>query len=569
MVGDGSGGAIIAWQDARSSSNHDIFGQRVNSGGSAQWATNGVPVCTAAKDQGSLSAASDGSAGAIVTWQDSRNVTEDIYAQRVMASGWLSQPPNQPSNIAPADHEEGVCLTPTPKCSGFSPGEPGDTHVASQWRVTATAGDYSSPVFDSGPDSFGLLQATLDSGRLDGNTTYCWQVRHQGKNGLWSPWSLETSFTTQNRPPNQPAGIWPENGASGIGLTPTLQSSTFSDPDAGDTHVASQWRITTTPGDYGDPVFLTPELTSNLIQVTVESGHLTGNTTYYWQVRYKDDHGAWSDWSPEMNFTTLNRPPDQPTPVSPPAGGTGTSLSPTLESSAFSDLDISDTHAASQWQITTSAGNYGSPVFDSAHVAGSSLTSISVLACNLNPSTTYYWRVRYQDNHGAWSGWSEESSFTTQDVAANRAPDQPTCVAPENGAENVSTTPTLETSAFSDPDTDDSQAASQWQVTTTSGDYGDPMIDKVETLDSIAFSVKTLSSDTTYYWRVRYQDSHGAWSKWSEESSFTTKAEEAAGNSNKINTASWLYLAAIVMAAILAVAAVAWWSARANRLATN
>ncbi len=608
-----------------------------------------------------------------------------IYAQRAQAFFAQCQPPNQPSNLSPVDGEEGVILTPTLKCSAFSPVEPGDTHTASQWRITATPGDYDCPVFDSNPDSMRLLQLTLDSGILEGNTTYYWQVRHQGSNELWSPWSSETSFTTQNRPPNQPScvspedgasgialsptlrssafsdpdvgdshsasqwritvtsddysdpvfdtgadsfsllqvtvepgrlngnatyywqvrhqdnhGLWspwshefsftsenrppnqpscvsPEDGASGIALNPTLRSSVFSDPDVGDFHAASQWRITTAPGDYGNPAWLSPEVASDLTQITIAGGLLNGNAKYYWQVRHQDNRGDWSEWSEERSFTTLNRPPDRPTPVSPPSGATDTSLSLPLESSLFFDPDSGDTHAASQWQITANPGDYSSPVFDNAHEAGSSLTSIAVTACSLNPGTTYYWRVRYRDNHGAWSDWSEESSFTTQSTppesppvsTENHPPERPVCVAPENGAKNVSTRPTLEASAFHDPDTGDSQAASQWQITITSGDYREPAVDRLESLNSLVFPDKSLSQGTAYYWRVRYQDSHGAWSEWSEESSFTTAAQPAAGDTNRINTASWLYLAGIAAVAVLAVAAVAWRNARATAMATQ
>ncbi len=575
MVSDASGGAIVSWRDRRSGTNYDIYSQSVDSTGGARWAADGVPICNVAKDQGSLSAASDGSGGAIVTWEDSRNATKDIYAQRVQASGLLSRPPNQPSNVSPTDHAEGVALKPTLKCSAFSPAESEDTHVASQWRITATPGDYSSPVYDSGLDSFSLLQVTLDSARLNGNTTYYWQVRHLGSDGLWSAWSEETSFTTQNQPPSQPDNVSPQNGASGIGLTPTLQSSAFSDPDAGDTHAASQWRITATPGDYSDPVFLSPELTTSLVQTTVDSGRLTGNTTYYWQVRHEDNHGDWSLWSEEESFTTLNRAPDQPTPVSPPAGTEGTSLSPTLESSRFSDPDNGDTHAASQWQITTKAGDYSSPIFDNAHAAGSSLTSIVVLASNLSPSTACYWRVRYQDNHGAWSDWSEETFFTTQSKSTdvpqgdtdNHPPDRPVCVAPEDGAGNVSATPTLKASDFRDPDAGDRQAASQWQVTAKPGDYQDLRFERLGSGNTITVSAETLNPDTTYYWRVRYQDNHGTWSEWSEESSFTTAAEEPSPPENSMDTSSWLYLGVVAAVAILATAAVAWRTARANRMA--
>jgi hypothetical protein len=229
-----------------------------------------------------------------------------VYAQGVRAFTAQCQPPDQPYNLSPADGEEGVFLTPTLKCSAFSPAAPGDTHAASQWRMTTTATDYGSVVFDTGPDSLSLLEVTIESGILDGNTTYYWQVRHQGDNELWSPWSSETSFTTQNRPPNQPSCISPEDGASGIALSPTLRCSAFSDPDVGDSHTASQWRITIAPGDYGNPVWLSPEATSDLTQITAPSGILNGNTTYYWQVRHQDNQGDWSEWSEERSFTTLN-----------------------------------------------------------------------------------------------------------------------------------------------------------------------------------------------------------------------------------------------------------------------
>ena len=39
----------------------------------------------------------------------------------------------------------------------------------------------------------------------------------------------------------------------------------------------------------------------------------------------------------------------------------------------------------------------------------------------LEPFTTYHWRVRYRDSGLAWSGWSEEASFTTGAAAVGAA----------------------------------------------------------------------------------------------------------------------------------------------------
>ncbi|MCX5753310.1 MAG: hypothetical protein NTW97_06630, partial [Candidatus Krumholzibacteria bacterium] len=87
---DGAGGAIVTWYDGRIGiyNTHDIHVQRVNASGATQWMTNGVPLCTAAGDQHSPMITSDGAGGATVTWQDRRRESNyDIYAQRVNASG--------------------------------------------------------------------------------------------------------------------------------------------------------------------------------------------------------------------------------------------------------------------------------------------------------------------------------------------------------------------------------------------------------------------------------------------------------------------------------------------------
>ena len=85
---DGSGGAILAWDDFRNGVNWDIYAQRVDNTGVTQWTANGVALCTAANDQNFPRIATDGAGGGIVTWYDVRNgATSDIYVQRVNTSG--------------------------------------------------------------------------------------------------------------------------------------------------------------------------------------------------------------------------------------------------------------------------------------------------------------------------------------------------------------------------------------------------------------------------------------------------------------------------------------------------
>jgi hypothetical protein len=88
LIADGSGGAIITWQDNRSGTNTDIYAQRVNGAGTTQWIVDGVAVCTAAGNQFQPQLVADGSGGAIVVWTDFRSGgAADIYAQGLTADG--------------------------------------------------------------------------------------------------------------------------------------------------------------------------------------------------------------------------------------------------------------------------------------------------------------------------------------------------------------------------------------------------------------------------------------------------------------------------------------------------
>lgn len=120
IVTDGDGGAIIAMEDARNSSdepdNLDIFAQKIDRYGNTVWGLGGVPVCTASGNQSRYGTqasyidyesygqgqqhpciVSDGAGGAIIAWEDYRDDpnngnTEldnegDIYCQRINQDG--------------------------------------------------------------------------------------------------------------------------------------------------------------------------------------------------------------------------------------------------------------------------------------------------------------------------------------------------------------------------------------------------------------------------------------------------------------------------------------------------
>ena len=85
LVPDGGGGAIITWHDDRNG-NNDVYAQRVDASGAAQWTTNGAAISTAMGEQYNYGIVSDGAGGAIISMYDNGG-NGDIYAQRIGANG--------------------------------------------------------------------------------------------------------------------------------------------------------------------------------------------------------------------------------------------------------------------------------------------------------------------------------------------------------------------------------------------------------------------------------------------------------------------------------------------------
>lgn len=87
LVSDGNGGAIVVWQDYRSGSSSDIYAQRISPNGALVWASD-VAVCAAGGDQEKPKVVADGAGGAIIVWQDYRSGSQyEVYAQKIDGSG--------------------------------------------------------------------------------------------------------------------------------------------------------------------------------------------------------------------------------------------------------------------------------------------------------------------------------------------------------------------------------------------------------------------------------------------------------------------------------------------------
>lgn len=111
IVTDGSGGAIVLWQDYRSGA-EDLYAQRVDAEGRILWMVDGVPVCNEPSTQWRARMISDGAGGAIVAWMDRRAGQADLYAQKLDGYGrrlWKTE--GVPVAASPADQDNPVLVS--------------------------------------------------------------------------------------------------------------------------------------------------------------------------------------------------------------------------------------------------------------------------------------------------------------------------------------------------------------------------------------------------------------------------------------------------------------------------
>ena len=111
----------------------------------------------------------------------------------------------------------------------------------------------------------------------------------------------------------------------------------------------------------------------------------------------------------------------------------------------------------------------------------------------------------------------------------NCEPDTPVLLLPRDGELNVPLTARLETDPFNDFSDcvypDDSHAETEWQISNSADFSAGTLVLHVKSnlaLTSLIVPDFILSTNTNYYWRVKFHDDGNASSAWSDPISFTT-----------------------------------------------
>ncbi|MDP2886309.1 MAG: YCF48-related protein [Ignavibacteria bacterium] len=385
-----------------------------------------------------------------------------------------SAPPPAPTLSSPVHGATGL---DTPLSITWSP-----SSGASKYRLQiAKDSIFSSVVFDD--STIAGTSATV--GPLEGGATYYWRVRASNADVV-SDWSSVRSFSTRKViGPPVPTLSSPVNAATNLSADLVLQWNR--------SQRASSYRLQISGlADFSITV-LDKSLTDTLYSLT----GLNSGTTYYWRVNATDTSGT-SAWSNVWRFT-VGTPvvgvPAIPALLSPGNTGTAVSINPVI-------TWIAPTGAVSyRLQVSTTTA-FVALVFDD-----STLTVTEKIIGPLTRNITYYWRVSAKNSAGN-SDWSPVWSFTTVPVG----PASPILFSPSQSTMGVGTSITLRWMS--------SEGAVSYKIhVSTSSTFSSNLVD--QTLADTSYTVSTLSSSMTYYWRVQAIDISGI-GNWSAVWSFAT-----------------------------------------------
>ena len=216
IVSDAVGGAYVAWRDGRNS--QDVFLQRVTGSGliAAGWPPDGLPIAVLPSVQQFSGLAPDAMGGALVTWEDWRNLPgngRDAYVQRVLANGSLA--PGWPLNGNPASLDPSDQFLPE-----VAPAGSGGAFLV--WRdsrnFAATSYDvYAQRLTASGAEAPGWPVGGLALCSLPGNQGFSSSIIPDGAGGAVFRWGdgrpgAAGGYAQRIHADGTIAAGWPANG---------------------------------------------------------------------------------------------------------------------------------------------------------------------------------------------------------------------------------------------------------------------------------------------------------------------------------------------------------------------
>lgn len=407
-------------------------------------------------------------------------------------------------------------------------------------------------------------------GNCGTKTGTCWRVQrtviYDANGGTCTPTSRVVCYdTTSVAPSCSRTGYSISSFSRTSGSGGTLNSATGAVTNVtGDQTITANWAINTYTVSYaGNGGTCTP--TSRTVNYDAAAAAPSCTRTGYHTTSFSITSGAcYGTFTAstgacssvreaitiQPNWALSNQAPTAPTELRTEGATNPTTVTDTTPEfrAKFTDPDTGNTGLYYQIQVNTNSSFTGTVMWDSGQT---SLPAVAIGAYNSpdisyagTPLTlngnTYYWRIRYTDNDGAVGAWSTETASFTM----NTTPSSPSGLQAEAQTNPIGVTDlTPEFSAiFNDSDTGDTANYYEIEVNTNSSFTGTVMWDSGQTSmtalaigsrsPDISYAGSTLTlNGTTYYWRIRFTDSHGTVGAWSSTANFTMNTPPSAPTS--------------------------------------
>lgn len=325
---------------------------------------------------------------------------------------------------------------------------------------------------------------------------YQWYVIARDKHGMVATSTTFSFETFRNNPPTVPSNPYPRDDKDGTSpLSNRIEFFSWNSSDPDNDELKYDFYIGESPEnlrlratDLRSPNFYPSEL--------FEYGK-----RYYWKVTVKDGYNDPVEgpiWT--FKIKDMNNPPTPPVLVSPINKTLGTNFNNVvLKWQASTDPD--DTLDKLKYYVYIGTADNMMLV---QTIQNQTAWEISVNISNLNPITTYYWRVGVEDPEGNFA-YSETWEFRTK---PNTAPNWPSNPNPSDGQVlNVSTPVNLTFSwSASDPDADKLNFEFYISKDPTFASVSPVLLNT--TTVTIPFSEKGK-----YYWYIVAKDPHGGITK--------------------------------------------------------
>ena len=259
---------------------------------------------------------------------------------------------------------------------------------------------------------------------LENDARYRWRARVEYE-GHAGPWSADAAFRTPVASIGQPAPTGPADGATDV--WPVVLRVRNGETSGRVGRVVMTFEVATDPAFGNVDVRVNQAAGSGSTSVRLSAEGLEEETTYYWRAIARDDRGTASEYSATFSFTTSRVTIAPPIPTDPANGArnirkpiilqvtNGATRGPvgvvtmTFEiatDTAFRSIIDRIDQPAGQHDFTGTGKKPGTSPQRARR------TSVQP-SKDLDPDTTYYWRVIARDDDRHASGYSQTFQFTT------------------------------------------------------------------------------------------------------------------------------------------------------------